>query len=351
VSSSRVDRWLSPRLAARFRGRLDDARQAFSRSLAVGAGPDAVEIALGASYLWRQAMGSAEGGRWVEDLLRLDLSPDDALWARLLLADVGQGRGDHRQLFAAAVEADTMSRALDDPAAACIASHFSALATLTVPTASGPPLARAMDLARASGEDRLVALVDAFGVVADAAAGRLEEAAAAAERIDRSASDEDYDRYILNWAAWIAALAGLDPVARRWIEAQHAMLGSTGIGRTWLTTLSSSLCDVLDGLDPRPALGAALALADAEGFRAEADGVLVLAYAALRAGEPEQAAEHIGTAVRGRFNATAHQVLYRAVVEPLVRTALDETTLAAAVARGRERTPAEALAAAGVAAR
>ena len=101
-SSSRLDRWLSARLGAQYRTDLEDARQAFRLSLRHGSVDDAVEIAIGASFLWRQALGCAEGDTWIAELLDRELSLDDQLWVHILRADVGQGRGDYRQMFGAA---------------------------------------------------------------------------------------------------------------------------------------------------------------------------------------------------------------------------------------------------------
>ena len=56
----------------------------------------------------------------------------------------------------------------------------------------------------------------------------------------------------------------------------------------------------------------------------------------------------MGTAVRGRFNATAHYALYRAVLDPLLRQQLDAATLRRALERGRARTATEALAEHGI---
>src|SRR5690606_25369261 len=94
---------------------------------------DAVEIAIGASFLWRNALGCAEGVAWIEVLSGLDLPPRDELWALILAADVSQGRGDHRQMFSAASAAQTLIDRTDDLGAACLASHYGALAHLTEP--------------------------------------------------------------------------------------------------------------------------------------------------------------------------------------------------------------------------
>jgi hypothetical protein len=61
------------------------------------------------------------------------------------------------------------------------------------------------------------------------------------------------------------------------------------------------------------------------------------------AGRFTAAAELLGTAVRGRFNATAHYALYMAVLDRPLRQQLDAEVMIEAMKRGRERTPAEAL--------
>ena len=61
VASTRLDRWLSARRAAAYRADLDDARQAFRRSLDQGEAGDALEIAVAASFLWRNALRVRRG--------------------------------------------------------------------------------------------------------------------------------------------------------------------------------------------------------------------------------------------------------------------------------------------------
>ena len=108
------------------------------------------------------------------------------------------------------------------------------------------------------------------------------------------------------------------------------------------------MCDAVEGGDVAVTLSRALTLAEQEGYEAAADGVLVLAYAELCAGRSEAAAELVGTAVHGRFNATAHYVLYRAVLDRPLRHELGDDGARAAMDRGRERTAADALAAHGI---
>ena len=344
-SASRLDRWLSARLGAEFRTDLEDSRQAFSFSLQHGDVDDAVEIAIGASFLWRNAMGCAEGDTWIGDLMALNLSPHDQLWVHILRADVGQGRGDHRQMFRAASSAEGLADRSGDPAGACLAAHYGALAHFTDPDQAKGRFTAALDLAHQSGDVRLITLIETFLAVADLAAGRHDQARGAVTTLDRAASEDGYDRFILHWAGWLLGLAERDAVAaRRWMSLQQDYLDRTGIIETWITSFSTAMCDVLDGSDVRATLARTLALADWEGFHADADCVLVLAYAQMCADRFEAAAELIGTAMHARFNATAHYPLYRAVLDRSLRQQLDAEVLNDAMARGRARTAAEALA-------
>ncbi|HET8617397.1 MAG TPA: winged helix-turn-helix domain-containing protein [Acidimicrobiales bacterium] len=351
ASASRLDRWLSARRAAAYRADLEDARQAFRHSLEQGEVGDAVEIAVGASFLWRNAIGCAEGDAWVAELAARDLSPDDELWVHILGSDVGQGRGDPGQMFAAPPPGEGgPGDPDDDPAGACVLAHYHALARLTEPASGRPRLARALDLARRSGDDRLTTMIEIFFTVADLAAGDYDQARAEHARLDRVASEDGYDRFLLHWAGWMLGLAERNAVtARRWMSRQQDFLDRTGIVETWITSFSTALCDVVEGGDVVSRLAHTLDLADREGYRADADCVLVLAYAAICAERPSEAAELIGTATHGRFNATALYVLYSAVLDRPLRGRLDAAAMAEAAARGRERTPAEALAGHGIA--
>jgi hypothetical protein len=125
---------MSARLAARWRADGDQARHAFRASLDTGRVADAVEIAVGAAFLWRNAIGCTEGGQWVDELLSTEPSPADRMWTLILLADLGQGIGDYRQVLAAAAQA----REIDDGsdlAASCIIAHYD---SLTRPNYSAP---------------------------------------------------------------------------------------------------------------------------------------------------------------------------------------------------------------------
>ena len=348
VASSRLDRWLSARRAAAHRADLDDARQAFRRSLEQGEAADALEIAVAASFLWRNALGCAEGDSWITQLTRQDLASDDELWLHILRSDVGQGRGDHGQMFAAPAEEAGLMEG-DDPARSCLVAHYWALSRLTDPDSARPRFRRALDLASRSGDTRLVTLMEAFLTVADVRAGDHDQAREAQARLERRVSEDGYDSFILNWAGWLLGLAERDAAsARRWISRQHDYLDRTGIVETWITSFSTAMCDAVEGADVVSRLRHTLDLADREGYQAEADCMLVLAYAALCADRPEEAAELVGTALHGRINATAHYALYSVVLDRALQHALGTSAMSEAAARGRERSPAEVLAAHGI---
>jgi predicted ATPase len=347
--SSRLDRWLSARAAAAYRADLHNAREAFRVSLAGGHLADAVEIAIGGTFLWRNAIGCTEGNGWVEALLAAELSARDRLWVHILRADVGQGRGDHRQMFGAAADAQRAAAGADDAAGACLAAHYAALVHLTDPDRAADPLHAALDLARASGDPRLGTLLQGFFTVADVAAGQYEPAHARIDALDQDASEDGYDRFILHWAGWLLGLAERDALeARRWMGLQQEYLDRTGIVETWITSYSTAMCEVIEGRDVRERLRRTLALADREGYEADADCLLVLAYSEACAGRLESAAELVGIAVTSGFNSTAHHVLYRAVLDHPLRQHLTADQLEAALTRGRRRVAREALAAHGV---
>src|SRR4029453_18459450 len=125
----------------------------------------------------------------------LTLTNRDQLWLHILRADVGQGRGDHRQMLGAASSATALGDLVDDPAGVCLARHYGALVHLTDEahakgSLAGAPalphrggarprhygalvhltdedhakgsLAGALDLAHRSGDPRLVTLIEAF---------------------------------------------------------------------------------------------------------------------------------------------------------------------------------------------
>jgi predicted ATPase/DNA-binding winged helix-turn-helix (wHTH) protein len=343
-ATSRLDRWASARLAAEYRSQIEHARQAFWTSMEAGQVADALEIAIGGSFLWRNALGCTEGTTWVEELGRHDLAPADQLWVHILEADLGQGIGDFRQMVGAAQAA----LALDGTdAAVCIATHYHSLAYLTDPGAAADHFTKALRLAQ---DPRLANLINVFLIVADLADGVHGELDDRFESLRKVASDDGYDRFILHWAAWMSGLVRLDgDTARRWMRRQHDYLQRTGIIETWISAISEALTDAVDGSDVTRKLSYVLALADREGYRAAGDCTLALAYSEACRGNGVEAAELLGTALGSRFNSTAHFVLYRVVVDPVVRRVIgDDVEFAAAVARGEVRTAEAALAAYGL---
>ena len=223
-STSRLDRWLSARLAAAYRADFENARQAFWISIDNGCISDAVEIAVGAAFLWRQALGCSEGNGWVEKLLDEDLNDRDRLWVEILRADVGQGRGDSAQMFDAGETAHRIaSRAeVTDLEGACLAAHYRALERLTDPRRAKDRLTPALELARMSRDLRLVTLIETFVVVSDLAAGEHETAQVRLLGLDSSASEDGYDRFILHWAGWLLGLAETDAAAGPPLDGQAA---------------------------------------------------------------------------------------------------------------------------------
>jgi predicted ATPase len=138
AGTTRLDRWLSARLAAAYGVDLQNVRQAFSTSVAGQHVDDAVEIAVGGAFLWRNVIGCAEGQRWVEQLLALDLSPRDQLWVHLLAADVAQGRGDARGMFEAGSAAQAVAEEAGDAAGATLAPTTTPWSTSPTPTRRSP---------------------------------------------------------------------------------------------------------------------------------------------------------------------------------------------------------------------
>ena len=102
TAASKLDRWMSGRLAARQRTDASHARQAFWSSVEAGHLDDAVELAVTRSFLWRNAVGCVEGHRWLDALASHDLDPGIACWVALLRADIAQGDGDFLTMIGAA---------------------------------------------------------------------------------------------------------------------------------------------------------------------------------------------------------------------------------------------------------
>ena len=234
-----------------------------------------------------------------------------------------------------------------DAAAATIAAHYRMLMFVTDPDRARS----AVEEVLAEAEDpRLADLLRAFLVVADLtvlAAGMpvdIEDTDRRLARLEADTSEDGYERFILHWVGWMVGLAQQDgAAARRWFAGQRDYLDRTGIGDTWITSYSSTLTEAVDGADISADLRRAYALADQEGYRVEGDCLLALAYSLAGQGDPTGAAELLGTSIAGRFNATAHFVLYRVVIDPVIRRALPPEVFTAAVRRGRGQDAVEVL--------
>ena len=226
-----------------------------------------------------------------------------------------------------------------DGPAATIAAHYRSLMFVTDPDRARSAVEAVLAEA---GDPRLADLLRAFLVVADLAvlaAGRpvdIDDVGRRLARLEADTSEDGYERFILHWVGWMVGLARQDGTAvRRWFAAQRDYLDRTGIGDTWITSYSSALGDAVDGDDITVDLRRAYALAEQEGYRVEGDCLLALAYSLACQGDPARAAELLGTSIAGRFNATAHFVLYRVVIDPVIRRALPAEAFDAAVQRGR----------------
>lgn len=121
-------RWLSSAGAADSRADIENVRLAFHASLRRGDLTGAVDVALGLSTLWRNAMSFAEGLEWVTALRAArGLSDEDRMWVALLRADLGLGSGRHRIMGEAAAEARELAERLGHPQARLIAAMHQSL--------------------------------------------------------------------------------------------------------------------------------------------------------------------------------------------------------------------------------
>jgi hypothetical protein len=333
-AASKLDRWISGRLAARQWADASHARQAFWSSVEAGQVDDAVELAATRSFLWRNAVGCVEGHRWLDAFAGHDLEPRAAAWVALLRADIAQGDGDFVAMIGAA-ERSALLAAGRDPEAEALALHFVALQHLLDPANADQALA---DVLAISPDERLSNLLRAFVMVAHAGRTPLDELSRQVDELERSCSADGYERFILNWAIWLQGLARRDTYwAQRGIDQQYEYLDATGLTETWLTSFSRALADMIDGVSGRDQLGRALRIAHREGYRIEGDCMLALAYSEACRGQPGLAAELLGLARTCRFNATAHHVLHGVVVDPIVRDHLEPAEYWDAIARGKAR--------------
>jgi predicted ATPase/DNA-binding CsgD family transcriptional regulator len=334
TAASKVDRWMSGRLAARQPALASHARQAFWSSVEAGHLGDAVELAATRSFLWRNAVGCVEGHRWLDALTGHDLDPGTACWVALLRADIAQGDGDFLTMIGAAQESARLA-AGHDPEAEALAMHFVALQHLLDEASADQALGEVLAISR---DGRLSNLLRTFRLVAHAGRTPLDELSRQVDGLERRSSADGYERFILNWAMWLHGLARRDTYwAHRGIGQQYEYLSAIGLAETWITAYSRAVTEMIDGVSGRRQLAQALDIAHREGYRIEGDCMLALAYSEACRGEPGIAAELLGLARTCRFNATAHHVLHGVVVDPIIRGELEPAEYAQAIARGRQR--------------
>lgn len=305
----------------------------------------AVDVALGLSTLWRNAMSFAEGLEWVTALRAADLSDEDRMWVALLRADLGLGSGRHRIMGEAAAEARELAERLGHPQARLIAAMHQSLLDPDRPSSAETFRVLAAE-AGELGEPQLERLLLAFRLVAllltQGLRGVEDEVVALVRQPDPG---HDYDRYICLWLAWVTALIARDGSRlRHLMDTQVANIRATGLPENWLMTYSEALTRIGEGTDHLGQLAAARSRAEAEGRAAEAECVLALAYAAACSGEAERAAELIGACQDSLVRDTAGNVTMVLVREHVVRPLLPEERFAAALLRGAALTTADVLA-------
>jgi predicted ATPase/DNA-binding winged helix-turn-helix (wHTH) protein len=337
ASQTRHGVWLSGALAARNRDDIENVRAAFDASVAGGRHGDAVDIMLGLSSLWRNAVWYAEGLRWVARARPLDLAPRDRLWLHIVEADLGLGSGDPRLMNDASAAAAGLVDDVDDAGAAIIVAIYRALAVVSRPEEAIAGLEAARDHALAAGEPELHRLARGFRAAVLVAAAR--DAEAQSEIRDLTARmGYGYDRYIWIWAGWLGALVDRDGrAARQWMARQGEAVRATGLRENWLVVFSDTMSLIAAGADYRPYLVRARHWAQAEGRPGDVDCVLALAYAAACDDDPVRAAELLGAIGGSVFRDTASFVHHMIIRDRVVRPRLEPDVFDAALARGDER--------------
>jgi predicted ATPase/DNA-binding winged helix-turn-helix (wHTH) protein len=337
TARTRAQVWLSTSLAARNWDDIDNVRTAFDASVAAGRLGDAVDILVGLSTLWRNAVSYGDGLRWTAILRDRDLAPNDRLWLHLVEADVGLGAGNPRLMFGAAAAAFALSATVDDPAAGIIAQIYRSLSLLAAPDRAVAELDAARDRAADLGEPELNRLARAFRVVVLIGAGKRTGLSAEIRALTTPAGD-GYDRYLCIWAAWAEALVDRNgPALRAWMDRQADNLRGSGLRENWVTLFCDTLAHIASGPAYLPRLRLARQRAEAEGRNADLDCVLALAYAAACRGDAETAAELIGASSKGLFHDTANFVHHMLIRDRVVRPMLEPARFAAALGRGSMR--------------
>ncbi len=335
TAAPRARTWMSASTAARSRDDLANVRLAFQASLDAGDLAAAVDIALGISTLWRNAVSYEEGRRWVAELLSRDLGDAERLWSHVLQADIALGSGSPRDLRHAAADATALAQQTDDGGAALVTGIYSAMAHLGDPAAVSRRLAEVAAEARAAGEPGLARLARGFRLFAVRMQGPDDGLADEVRDLLDAESGRDYDRYICLWGASLLALVDRDGVRLRGLmDAQITDLMTSGLRENWLTMYWGALALIAERRDFLPQLRRSRTRAADEGRQVEADCVLALAYAAACADEWERAAELLGAVAGQLLNDTAGFIHLALVRDQLVRPHLSPEAFAEATARG-----------------
>ena len=333
----RARTWLSASTAARSRDDLANVRLAFQASLDADDVSAAVDIALGISTLWRNAVSYEEGRGWVAELLSRDLDDADRLWAHLLEADIALGSGSPRALRHAAHDATVLAVGAGDEGAVLVAAIYSAVAHLGDPSGVTRRLEEIAAEARAAGEPGLARLARGFRLFTVRMQGPDDSLADEVVTLLEAESGRDYDRYICLWGASLLALVDRDGVRLRGLmDAQINDLVTSGLRENWLTMYWGALALIVEGADYLPQLRRSRTRAADEGRQVEADCVLALAYAAACADEWERAAELLGAVAGDLLHDTAGFIHLALVRDQLVRPHLEAEVFATATARGAE---------------
>ena len=250
----RARAWLSTSLAARSREDLDNVRLAFGASLTAGDASAALDLALGLSTLWRNAVSYAEGRRWVSALLEQEMSPRDRLWTLILEADVGLGSGDPLLMRQAVDDAAALG-AVDDEPAMVVLSIYGAMVRLLDPQRAADRLADAVDRARAAGEPGLERLARGFRMVALRMSGITDGLRDEGRALTDGAPEQDYPRYLCHWAASLVALLDRDSAwLSHLMDQQRDDLAATALYENWLTLYWGALALIAEGADFVPQL-------------------------------------------------------------------------------------------------
>lgn len=336
-AASRERTWLSASTAARSRDDLANVRLAFQTSLDADDVSAAVDIALGISTLWRNAVSYEEGRGWVSELLSRDLDDADRLWAHLLEADIALGSGSPRALRHAAGDATSLARQVGDQGAALVAAVYSAVAHLGDPADVTRRLDEIAAQARAAGQPGLERLARGFRLFAVRMQGPDDSLTGEVRELLEAESGRDYDRYICLWGASLLALVDRDGMRLRGLmDAQLNDLMTSGLRENWLTMYWGALALIVEHADYLSQLRRSRTRAAAEGRQVEADCVLALAYAAACADEWERAAELLSAVAGDLLHDTAGFIHLALVRDQLVRPHLEPEAFAAATARGAE---------------